>query len=48
MVAAPADLAALGGWKDAQTILKRYMQPDQKTMRAALANRRRVVRVATT
>ena len=37
-----ADLAALGGWKDSQTILKCYMQPDHETMRAALANRRSV------
>ena len=39
-----ADLAALGGWKDPQTILKCYMQPDQRTMRAALANRRPIDR----
>ncbi len=39
-----ADLAALGGWKDPQTILKCYMRPDQATMRAALANRRPIER----
>jgi hypothetical protein len=34
------DLCELGGWKDPQTILKCYQQPDERTMRAALANRR--------
>jgi len=33
------DLCALGGWKDHNTILKCYQQPDPETMRVALANR---------
>lgn len=33
------DLAALGGWKSAQTILKCYQKPDADTMEAALASR---------
>ena len=33
------DLAHLGGWKSAQTILKCYQRPDSITLRAALANR---------
>lgn len=36
-----ADLCALGGWKDPNTILKCYTQPDEQTMRAALNNRTR-------
>jgi integrase len=40
-----ADLCALGGWKDSQTVIRCYMQPDEGTMRAALENRR-PVRVA--
>jgi integrase len=34
------DLCALGGWKDPQTILTCYQQPDERTMRQALAQRR--------
>ncbi len=34
------DLCALGGWKDAKTILQCYQAPDPDTMRSALANRR--------
>ncbi len=34
------DLCALGGWKDAKTILTCYQSPDADTMRSALANRR--------
>jgi integrase len=33
------DLAALGGWKSAQTILKCYQKPDELTLRSALALR---------
>jgi len=33
------DLCALGGWKDAQTILKCYQQADPVTMRRALETR---------
>ncbi len=33
------DLAQLGGWKSAQTILKCYQRADDVTLRAALANR---------
>ena len=34
------DLCALGGWKDAKTILTCYQAPDRDTMRAALTARR--------
>ncbi|HEY5021672.1 MAG TPA: hypothetical protein VII30_04185 [Gemmatimonadaceae bacterium] len=34
-----ADLAYLGGWQSAQTILKCYQQPDDVTLRSALAKR---------
>jgi len=34
------DLAALGGWKSTATILSCYQQPDAKTMRGALSERR--------
>ena len=33
------DLCALGGWKDHNTILKCYQQPDPEAMRVALENR---------
>jgi len=33
------DLCALGGWKDHNTILKCYQQPDPAAMRLALENR---------
>ena len=33
------DLCALGGWKDHNTILKCYQQPDPEAMRQALVNR---------
>ncbi len=33
------DLCALGGWKDHNTILECYQQPDPDTMRVALENR---------
>ena len=33
------DLCYMGGWKDPQTVLKCYQQPDESTMRKALANR---------
>ncbi len=36
------DLCQLGGWKDAQTILKCYQKPDEGTMRGALASRGRL------
>lgn len=36
------DLCALGGWKDAKTILTCYQAPDEQTMRAALTARRRL------
>ncbi len=38
------DLCELGGWKNAQTILKSYQQADHATMRQALATRQRTVR----
>lgn len=37
--AALKDLCALGGWKDHNTILKCYQQPDPAAMRLALKNR---------
>ncbi|HEX9217372.1 MAG TPA: tyrosine-type recombinase/integrase [Gemmatimonadales bacterium] len=37
------DLCELGGWKNAQTILKSYQQADHATMRQVLATRRRTV-----
>jgi integrase len=37
------DLGELGSWKNAQTILKSYQQPDHPTMRQALATRQRTV-----
>ncbi|MFL5523810.1 MAG: tyrosine-type recombinase/integrase [Gemmatimonadaceae bacterium] len=33
------DLAYLGGWRSAQTILKCYQQPDDQTLRSAIHNR---------
>ncbi len=33
------DLCAAGGWKDAQTILRCYQQPDEKLIRGALDGR---------
>lgn len=36
------DLCLLGGWKEPQTILKCYQQPDPDTMRKALATRSRL------
>ena len=33
------DLCALGGWKESQTVLKCYQQPDEATMRTALEQR---------
>lgn len=36
------DLCTLGGWKDAQTILKCYQQADPVTMRRALETRQRL------
>ena len=36
------DLCALGGWKDAKTILQCYQAPDGDTMRSALTHRRPV------
>ena len=37
-----SDLCALGGWKDPNTILKCYTQPDERTMREALNSRTRL------
>ena len=37
------DLCELGGWKNAQTILKSYQQADHATMRQVLATRQRTV-----
>ena len=34
------DLCYLGGWKEPQTVLRCYQQPDVATMRGALAGRR--------
>ena len=34
-----ADLCYMGGWKDAQTMLKCYIKPDERTMRDALLGR---------
>jgi hypothetical protein len=36
------DLAALGGWRSAQTILTCYMQADTETQRTALEGRRKL------
>jgi integrase len=36
------DLCSLGGWKEPQTVLKCYQQPDEDTMRKALAGRSRL------
>ena len=36
------DLCEMGGWKDPQTILKSYQQPDFETQRQALLSRRTV------
>ncbi len=36
------DVCALGGWKDKQTMLRCYQQPDQAAMREALDQRRRL------
>jgi hypothetical protein len=33
------DLCALGGWKNAQTVLTCYQRADEKTMRTALEGR---------
>lgn len=33
------DLCQLGGWKDPQTVLKRYQKADERRMRDALSNR---------
>ena len=38
------DLCYLGGWKEPQTVLKCYQQPDELTMRGALTSRRSVGR----
>lgn len=35
-----ADLKALGGWKNEKTIVECYQQPDERTMREALEQRR--------
>jgi integrase len=35
-----ADLAYLGGWKSVATAVAVYQQPDDRTMREALASRR--------
>src|SRR5688500_7599036 len=35
------DLAYLGGWKNPQTVLTVYQQPDEDTQRAILASRKR-------
>jgi len=35
-------LAALGGWKSPQTILKCYQKPDEVTLRRAITNRGRL------
>jgi integrase len=40
------DLAELGGWKNAQTILTCYQQADKATMRQALATRQRLEALA--
>lgn len=37
------DLCHLGGWKDAQTVLTCYQQPDEETQRQALQHRRRAL-----
>lgn len=36
------DLCYLGGWKDPQTVLRCYQQPDEHTMRTALEQRKQV------
>ena len=35
------DLCYMGGWKDPQTVLKCYQQPDESTMRSALDRRQK-------
>ena len=35
-------LCQLGGWKDAQTVLRCYQQPDEVQLRKALTSRRRI------
>jgi hypothetical protein len=37
------DLAALGGWRSAQTILTCYTQADMETQQTALEGRRKLV-----
>ena len=37
--ASPKDLCSLGGWKDHNTILECYQQPDPDAMRVAPENR---------
>ena len=36
-------LCKLGGWRDAETVLNCYQQPEEQTMRAALERRARAV-----
>jgi integrase len=38
-----ATIAALGGWREPQTILRHYLKTDEATMRGALARRNRAV-----
>jgi hypothetical protein len=40
------DLCYLGGWKEPQTVLRCYQQPDPVTMREALASRKRLQTVS--
>ena len=37
------DVCELGGWKDAQTILRHYLKTDERSMRDALDGRKRVL-----
>ncbi len=43
----PADVAAVGGWKDTTTIMRSYQQADAATMRHILMNRRAPITGAT-
>ena len=36
------DVAAAGGWKDTETLLRHYMKPDSETLYAVMAEPRRV------
>jgi hypothetical protein len=37
-----SDVAAVGGWKDIATLLRCYQQPDRETLRAVMAEPRKL------